>query len=149
MAKRSERLQLIERLAKQREEQAAQALQQARQQLGQEIKQLEELAEYQAEYHQALQTSGNHGVSIEQWRRTQGFIDQLEIVMGRQQGVIRQWQEQEAKLLAHWQSLYQRRKTLNQLVEKVSMEELVEADRREQKALDDVVSQMQQRKASW
>lgn len=149
MAKRSERLQLIERLAKQREEQAAQALQQARQQLDQEIKQLDELADYQAEYHQALQTSGGNGVSIEQWRRTQGFIDQLEIVMGRQQGVIRQWQEQEAKLLAHWQSLYQRRKTLNQLVEKVSMEELIEADRREQKALDEVVSQMRQRNPSW
>ncbi|WP_108124466.1 flagellar export protein FliJ [Saccharospirillum mangrovi] len=149
MAKRSERLQLIERLAKQREEQAAQALQQARNQLGQEIKQLEELANYQAEYHQSLQVSGSTGVSIEQWRRTQGFIDQLEIVMGRQQGVIRQWQDQEAKLLAHWQSLYQRRKTLNQLVEKVSMEELIEADRREQKALDEVVSQMRQRNSSW
>ncbi|WP_146171264.1 flagellar export protein FliJ [Saccharospirillum sp. MSK14-1] len=147
--KRSERLQVIERLAKQREDQAAQALQQARAQLEQEIKQLDELADYQRDYHQSLQASGGGGISIEQWRRTQGFIDQLETVMGRQRGVIQQWQEQEAKLLAHWQSLYQRRKTLNQLVEKVSMEELIEADRREQKALDEVVSQMRQRTHSW
>ena len=147
--KRSERLQVIERLAKQREDQAAQALQQARAQLEQEVKQLDELAEYQRDYHQSLQVSGGSGISIEQWRRTQGFIDQLETVMGRQRGVIQQWQDQEAKLLAHWQGLYQRRKTLSQLVEKVSMEELVEADRREQKALDEVVSQMRQRSNSW
>lgn len=146
---RSERLQVIERLAKQREDQAAQALQQARVQLEQEVKQLEELADYQREYHHSLQVSGGSGISIEQWRRTQGFIDQLETVMGRQHRVIAQWQEQEAKLLAHWRSLYQRRKTLNQLVEKISMEELIEADRREQKALDEVVSQMRQRSQGW
>lgn len=147
--KRSERLQVIERLAKQREEQAAQALQQARAQLAQEVQQLEELAGYQQEYHNALQASGSGGVSIEQWRRTQGFIDQLETVMVRQRQVIGQWQQQEAKLVAHWQSLYQRRKTLNQLVERVSLDELIEADRREQKALDEVVSQMRQRNSGW
>jgi len=147
--KRSERFQVIERLAKQREDQAAQALQQARAQLEQEIKQLDELGDYQREYHQSLQASAGSGISIEQWRRTQGFIDQLETVMGRQRGVIEQWQDQEAKLLAHWQGLYQRRKMLNQLVEKASMEELIEADRREQKALDEVVSQMRQRSGSW
>lgn len=147
--KRSQRFAVIERLAKQREDQAAQALQQARAQLAQEQQQLEELAGYQAEYHRALEVTGGSGISIEQWRRTQGFIDQLETVMVSQRRVIGQWQEQEARLLEHWQSLYQRRRTLNQLVERFSMEELVEADRREQKALDEVVNQMRQRGSSW
>jgi flagellar FliJ protein len=80
-----------------------------------------------------------------QWRRTQGFIDQLGGVIGQQEGVIKQWQRQEQQVLMQWQTLYQRRKSIGNLVDKLSMEELVEADKQEQKALDELVGQMLQR----
>lgn len=147
--KRSQRLQLVERLAQQREDQAAQALHQARHQLAGEQRQLAELEGYRGEYQQYLQVQGGQGLSILQWRRTQGFIDQLGQVIAQQEGVIRQWQRQEAQLLEHWRQLYQRRKTLGQLVERVSMEEIIEADRREQKALDEMVSQMMRQGSRW
>ena len=145
MAKRSERMQLIERLARQREDQAAQALAQTRQRIEQEHRQLDELVGYRREYQGYLEQQGGEGMSILQWRRTQGFIDQLGGVIQQQEGVIQRWRQQEQQLLQHWRSLYQRRRSLSQLVEKISLEEFIEADRREQKALDEMVSQMMQR----
>lgn len=140
--KRSERLQIIERLAQQREDQAAKALAQLRAQLENEQAQLAELDSYRAEYQSYLQRQGGEGLSIVQWRRTQGFIDQLTHVMQQQQSVISRIHEQESQLLQHWQRLYQRRKSLGQLVERVSLDEFIAADRAEQKAIDELVSQM-------
>jgi len=148
MAKRSERMQLIERLARQREDQAAQALAQTRQRIEQERQQLDELFGYRREYQGYLEQQGGKGMSILQWRRTQGFIDQLGSVIQQQEGVIQRWLQQEQQLLQRWQSLYQRRRSLSQLVEKISLEEFIEADRQEQKALDEMVSQMMQRSQS-
>lgn len=148
MAKRSERMQLIERLARQREDQAAQALAQTRQRIEQERLQLDELHGYRREYQSYLEQQGGAGISIMQWRRTQGFIDQLGGVIQQQEGVIRRWQQQEQQLLQHWRTLYQRRRSLSQLVEKISIEEFIEADRQEQKALDEMVSQMTNRAKS-
>ncbi len=145
MAKRSERMQLIERLARQREDQAAQALAQTRQRIEQERAQLTELLGYRQEYQGYLELKGGASMSIMQWRRTQGFIDQLGSVIQQQEDVIQRWQQQEQQLLQSWQKLYQRRRSLSQLVEKISIEEFIEADRQEQKALDEMVSQMTQR----
>ncbi|HET8902652.1 MAG TPA: flagellar export protein FliJ [Saccharospirillum sp.] len=143
--KRSQRMQLIEKLARQREDQAAQALAQTRQRLEQEQAQLNELEGYRGEYLSYLETQGSAGLSIVQWRRTQGFIDQLGGVIGQQEGVIRQWQRQEQQVLMQWQKLYQRRKSIGQLVDKLSLQEVIEADKQEQKALDELVGQMGQR----
>lgn len=140
--KRSERMQLIERLARQREDQAAQALAQTRQRIEQEQAQLTELEGYRREYQGYLVERGSTGLSILQWRRTQGFIDQLGDVIQQQEGVMRRWHDQEQQLLRRWQALYQRRRSLGQLVEKISIEEFIEADRQEQKALDELVGQM-------
>ncbi|MCH8530536.1 MAG: flagellar export protein FliJ [Saccharospirillum sp.] len=140
--KRSERLHIIEKLAQQREDQAAKALAQLRAQLENEQAQLDELDSYRTEYQSYLQRQGSEGLSIVQWRRTQGFIDQLSQVMRQQQQVISRFHEQEGQLLQHWQRLYQRRKSLGQLVERVSLDEFIAADRAEQKAIDELVSQM-------
>lgn len=140
--KRSERLHIIEKLAQQREDQAAKALAQLRAQLENEQAQLDELDSYRTEYQSYLQRQGGEGLSIVQWRRTQGFIDQLSQVMRQQQEVISRFHQQESQLLQHWQRLYQRRKSLGQLVERVSLDEFIAADRAEQKAIDELVSQM-------
>lgn len=144
--KRSERIQLIEKLARQREDQAAQALAQTRQRIEQEQLQLQELQGYREEYQGYLERQGGTGMSILQWRRTQGFIEQLSGVILQQEGVIQRWHEQERHLVRRWQKLYQRRRSLGQLVEKISIEEFIETDRQEQKALDELVGQMMRQK---
>ncbi|WP_287418796.1 flagellar FliJ family protein, partial [Reinekea sp.] len=75
--KRSVRLGIVEKLAKQREDQAAQALAQVRAQLDVENNRLLELGQYREEYLGYLDQQGALGISMQQWRRTQGFIDQL------------------------------------------------------------------------
>lgn len=138
--KRSQRLQVVEKLAKQREDQAAAALVQIRNQLKLEQQRYDELVQYRDEYMGYLDTQGNQGMSIEQWRRTQGFIDQLGDLMVRQSHTIQQWLEREDQILKKWQLAYQRRKNIAQYIENISIEELVIADKKEQQAIDELVS---------
>lgn len=138
---RSSRLKIVEKLAKQREDQAANALAQVRAQLDVERQRLNELVQYQSDYQGYLQQQSTQGIAIEQWRRTQGFIDQLESLSARQQSVIDSWLQREQQVLETWRSLYQRRKNIGQYIDRISMEEIVEADKKEQKFIDELVTQ--------
>ncbi|MDN3649364.1 flagellar export protein FliJ [Reinekea marina] len=138
--KRSERLKVIETLAKQREDQAAAALGQIRAQVEAEEGRYKELESYRAEYLGYLDGQGGQGISIEQWRRTQGFIDQLGDLMVRQQNAVAQWKEREDQVLQKWQALYQKRKNIAKFIEGISIEEVIAADKQEQQAIDELVS---------
>ena len=138
---RSSRLGIVEKLAQQREDQAAQALSQVRSQLEQEQKRLQELLQYRQEYQNYLDTQGASGISMQQWRRTQGFIDQLTGLAQRQQATIETWLQREEQILSKWRELYQRRKNIGQFINKISIEEAIVADKAEQKFIDELVSQ--------
>jgi flagellar FliJ protein len=138
--KRSDRLRVVEKLAKQREDQAALALSQIRAQVEAEQNRYTELEDYRNEYMGYLDQQGGRSISIEQWRRTQGFIDQLGDLMVRQQQAVTQWQQRESQVLQKWQILYQRRKNIAQFIENISIEEIVIADKKEQQAIDELVS---------
>ena len=138
---RASRLDIVVKLARQREDQATQALVQVRAQLETEINRLEELISYRQECQTYLEQQGSSGISMQQWRRTQGFIDQLEDLANRQQHTIASWQAREAQVLEKWRELYQRRKNIGQFVEKISMEEAIAADKKEQKQIDELINQ--------
>jgi flagellar FliJ protein len=139
--KPSVRLGIVEKLAKQREDQAAQALAQVRAQLEIEDNRLLELGQYREEYLGYLDQQGALGISMQQWRRTQGFVDQLEDLAQRQQVAIDGWRAREQQVLDKWRQLYQRRKNIGQYIGKLSVEEMVAEDKQEQKAIDELVSQ--------
>ena len=138
---RSSRLKIVERLAVQREEQAAQALAQVRQQIETEEKRLEELVAYRQEYLSYLDEQGTKGISMQQWHRTQSFIDQLATLSGRQQQTIDGWRSREQQILEKWRELYQRRKNIGRFIDKISTEEAIAADKQEQKLIDELVNQ--------
>lgn len=138
---RAARLGIVAKLAKQREDQATQALAQVRNQLEVEENRLKELELYRQEYLTYLDQQGSNGISMQQWRRTQGFIDQLEDLALRQQQTIQAWQQREQQVLMKWRELYQRRKNIGQFIDKISIEEAVAADKKEQKQLDELISQ--------
>ncbi|MDX1342138.1 MAG: flagellar export protein FliJ [Reinekea sp.] len=138
---RAGRLEIVIRLAKQREDQASQALAQVRNQIELEEKRLEELQQYQQEYRGYLEQQGAQGISMQQWRRTQGFIDQLEDLSIRQQQTIVTWRQREQQVLEKWRELYQRRKNIAQYIDKISMEEAIAADKQEQKQIDELINQ--------
>ena len=138
---RSTRLDIVAKLAKQREDQAAQALGQVRAQLENEENRLEELIQYRQEYLGYLDKQGAEGISMQQWRRTQGFIDQLADLAHRQQQAILSWRQREQQVLDKWRELYQRRKNIGQFIDKISTEEAIAADKKEQKQIDELISQ--------
>lgn len=138
---RSQRLQIVEKLAKQREDQAAQALAQVRAQLESEESRLEELVQYRQEYLNYLDTQGSQGISMQQWHRTQGFIDQLADLAVRQQQAIATWRQREHQVLDKWRELHQRRKNIGGYIDKISTEEAIAADKKEQKLIDELISQ--------
>ena len=115
-----------------------------RNQLESEIKRLEELVEYRQEYQSYLDQQGSAGISMQQWRRTQGFIDQLADLAHRQQQTILSWRQREQQVLEKWRELYQRRKNIAQFIEKISIEEVIAADKKEQKQIDELISQRYQ-----
>lgn len=138
---RSKRLEIVERLAVQREEQAAQALAQVRSHLEVEENRLTELVDYRQEYRSYLEQQGSQGISMQQWHRTQSFIDQLSNLAERQQATIDSWRQREQQILEKWRELYQRRKNVARFIEKISMEEAIAADKKEQKLIDELVNQ--------
>lgn len=138
---RSKRLAIVERLAVQREEQASQALAQVRAQLETEEKRLQELAEYRQEYLSYLDKQGAQGISMQQWHRTQSFVDQLATLSSRQQATIDAWRARESQILEKWRELYQRRKNIGRFIDKISTEEAIAADKQEQKLIDELVNQ--------
>lgn len=137
---RAARLQVVAKLAQQREDQAVQALAQVRAQLGNEQNRLQELQQYRQEYSAYLAQQGSAGIGMQQWRRTQGFIDQLDQLIGRQQTAIQSWQHREQDVLAHWREFHMRRKNISSYIDKLSIEEILAADKKEQKMMDELAS---------
>lgn len=138
--KRSERLRIVQTLAKQREDQAAQALAQVRLQIATEQKRLDELNQYRTEYLTYLDTQAAAGISIEQWRRTQGFADQLAKLAVQQNEALNSWRQREQQVLTMWRELHQRRKNIAQFIDKIAIEEIIAADKQEQKQLDELIT---------
>lgn len=144
--KRSERLKVVEQIARQHEEKAAQALRMAEQKAEFEQHQLEQLIEYQSNYQQTQQKAGSQGIGVQQYLVYQHFLDQVEVMINNQERVLQQVQVQYQQLMQHWQALYLRRKSLAQLAEKVSLSEFAEEERIAQKAIDEIVNQMHARR---
>lgn len=138
---RSKRLQLVAKLAQQREDQAVQALAEVRSHLKLEQQRLDELLEYRKDYQGYLDQQGGDGIAIEQWRRTQGFIDQLSMLAQRQESTIASWQQREQQVLEKWRELYQKKQNIGKFIDKVSADELIEQDKKEQKFIDELVTQ--------
>lgn len=144
--KRSERLKVVEQIARQHEEKAAQALRMAEQKAEFEQHQLEQLIEYQSNYQQTQKKAGSQGIGVQQYLVYQHFLDQVEVMINNQERVLQQVQVQYQQLMQHWQTLYLRRKSLAQLAEKVSLTEFAEEERIAQKAIDEIVNQMHARR---
>ena len=144
-ASRSSRMAIVEKIAKQREDQAANALNLMRQQMEMEIKRLEELKAYQVDYNGNLRTEGRQ-MSGMQLRNFNYFSDQLESIVAQQQGQIHKLEDQIEQIRDKWQQLYIRRKSIGSIVEKIKLEEWVVQEKKEQKLMDELISQIMRAK---
>lgn len=142
---RSQRMAIVEKVALQREEQAAKALSMARQQMEMEHKRLQELIDYQNDYDGNLRQEGREMTGM-QLRNFQYFTGQLEHIVIQQKQQIETLDGQIEQIQEKWQELYIRRKSIGSIVDKIKLEEWVVQEKKEQKAMDELVSQLQQSK---
>lgn len=144
--KRSSRMEVVERVIRQQEDRAAAALGLAQTQVKQEQQKLQELHDYLNSYENDMLSKGGQGISGQQWQNFQYFLGQLEQVIGQQQHTIVVAEQQLEKIRLQWQQIHIKRKSIASLVENIRFEEWMVEEKREQKALDELVSQLQARR---
>lgn len=135
--KRSQRMKVVLQLAVRAEEGAASQLEQGRLQVMQAQQQLQQVEEYQQGYINSLNQpkSGQSAYSMINDRR---FLEQLSFVCRTQSGQIDQLRQNEENCLRNWQLCYQRRRNIEQMIEKLKQGENLLMEKQLQKELDEL-----------
>ncbi len=139
MPSKSDRLDIVKKLAERKEATAAANLQKAQKQLADEQQQYEQVQDYYQEY-LSKSTDQNH-VSIDELTRMRGFTHRLSTSVAKINDQILDTEKTIDGLQNEWVILRHRRKVLEELIENAKREELAQMDKRDQKALDELVTQ--------
>lgn len=138
MLKRAQRLEPVVQMAEEAEREAAAKLAQVQQQLRQAEQQLEGLEEYRTEYQQQWIERGQTGVSGEWLMNYQRFLSQLEVAIEQQRNSVNWHSKNTAKSRDEWQKTYARLEGLKKLVQRYRDQARLQADRQEQKEMDEM-----------
>ena len=137
MAKRSERLKTVLKLAQLRQQQAAERLgEMTRNAQAQEL-QADQLKHYQLDYREHFKALGDNGASPSQLRNFQGFYRNLEQAIDTQGERALLARDQREVARQQWQRQYAREKNLQKLVERRILEEELQLDKKLQREQDD------------
>ena len=137
MEKRSTRLKIVLDLAVRKEEAALKQLQRAQQLLQQEREKESQLQQYMKDYQSQLQQQQQGNLHIQSYLNLQNFMAQLGQAMTQQQNQITQAEKQVAACLASWRQLHEKKKGMQEHIEKCRQQEQVEQDKQEQKLIDE------------
>lgn len=140
MLKRAKRLEPVVEMAEQTEREAAGQLAKMQQQVQQAEQQLASLEEYRNDYQQQWIIRGQAGVSGEWLMNYQRFLSQLETAIEQQRNSVRWHRQNEAKARKQWQSAYARLEGLKKLVQRYQDQARHQAERQEQKAMDEMAA---------
>lgn len=141
--KRSVRLQVVLQLFQQKEDVALQGVQQATQDVEQQQLQLKSLIDYQNEYYQSSSDT-QQTISIQQWRRLQDYIEQLKGIIAKQEYQVQLSEVNLQRAQDAWRVAHLKRKSMESMIEKIVVQETFEADKKDQKYMDELVQQLQQ-----
>lgn len=136
--RRSKRLQVVLELAKRKEDEALKAMQAAQSSLNQQRAKLQELIQYQQEYQQALRDAFSTGATAANCATYQHFLSQVGGAIEQQQKAVTLAEEQFSKARLHWQSLYEKQKGMDGLIDRFRDEEDREIDKKEQQMIDEL-----------
>jgi flagellar FliJ protein len=140
MAKpRSQRMQIVLTLAQKAEDDAAQKVKEQADLLKQEMRQLDELKSYSGQY---LQTYANlrDGVSAQEMINYSGFIGRLADAIKEQENKKERIQQGLDKLKRVWTEMHQKRKTLNDLIDRLKKDESAILEKLLQKEMDELAN---------
>lgn len=135
--KRSERLQVLLKLARMREESAARTLADHSEKLQQARRQGQQLTQYQSEYAQQFSSRAAQSMSMRDLRNFQGFFHQLDNVQAQQQQLVALRDHEREQARQEWLQLYNRRRVLDQIRERSRQQEEAVRERKLQAEFDD------------
>ena len=140
MAKpRSQRMHIVLTLAQKAEDDAAQKVKEQADLLKQEIRQLDELKSYSGQYLQAY-ANLRAGVTAQEMINYSGFISRLADAIKEQENKKERIQQGLDKLKLVWTEMHQKRKTLNDLIDRLKKEESTALEKLLQKEMDELAN---------
>ncbi|MFG1489441.1 flagellar export protein FliJ, partial [Oceanospirillum sp. HFRX-1_2] len=107
-----------------------------------------QLLEYELEYHEKIIETGRSGINGATLRTYFGFMDKLSDAANQQVGHIAELEQQVDQVQQYWFKTRGKLKAFESLVEKAEQQEAAEADKQEQKALDEFAAQAYLRRNS-
>lgn len=135
--KKSVRLRPVRDIKQQQERTEARKLADLQQQLHQARLQCEELQGYLKDYFQTLSQQRQQVHQASQLALYQAFVTRLEQAIQYQREVIRQREMAVQAQTRKWVAASERLRTMDDLINRARQQEEIEADKREQKILDD------------
>ncbi len=136
---RSQRMQIVLTLAQKAEDEAAQKVKQQAELLKQEAQQLDELKSYSGQYLQAY-ANLRDGVSAQEMINYSGFIGRLADAIKEQENKKERIQQGLDKLKQIWAERHQKRKALNDLIDRLKKEESTVLEKLLQKEMDELAN---------
>lgn len=134
---RSERMQTVAGLAKDKENRAALTLAELRRQHEEQERRLSELQQFQREYAQRLEALGRDGIGIQQLNQYRRFSERLGEAVAQQQRAVEEARRRLDQQNLSWSDASARRRALDETVTRLRAEEAVHAARKEQREADD------------
>src|SRR5690606_29855818 len=138
---RSQRLQIVLQMAEQKEEAAQQELAKIQQRLKSEQDKLEQLQQFQQEYQNNLRAQTGRRISPAQYQTLSAFISRLSVAIQEQRRQIEFVGNVVARAQEKWRELYQKRKNMSDFIDRCRDQEAREADKREQRLMDEAAMQ--------
>jgi flagellar FliJ protein len=132
--KRSTRMQPVHDVASAEEKDLSRELGKAERTLDEQVSRLQELRSHREEY--AAKSRQSEALGSPQWRDYRLFLDRLNQAIVMQEGIIADWRRRRDDLRRQWQVKRQRLESLDRIIDRYRRSELVEEERREQRAAD-------------
>ncbi len=142
LLKRAKRLEPVVSMAQETEREAVIKLTKCQTQLQQAEQQLAGLEQYRGDYQKQWLERGKGGVTGDWLMNYQRFLSQLEVAIGQQRQSIK-WHERNLEIAREqWQQAYARLEGLKKLVQKYRDQTQQQADRQEQKEMDEFAQRL-------
>ncbi|GAA5213926.1 flagellar export protein FliJ [Corallincola platygyrae] len=134
-------LQLVAKMAEEKEQQAARQLKQASERVMAEEQQETMLQQYRLDYLRQLRQKGSDGLGSAVYFQFQQFLDRLDGVLIGQQTKITEAKAAQQQRRYHWDQARKQRNAIDLLIEKQKKAQQVKADKLEQKLADEFSTQ--------
>ena len=134
---RSERMQTVAGLAKDKENRAAVTLAELRRQHDEQERRLAELRQFQREYQERMDALGREGIGIQQLNQYRRFNDRLGEAVAQQQRIVEEMRGRLDRQSASWSDASAKRRALDETVTRLRADEAVHTARKEQREADD------------